>query len=80
MVICKIGYKMTKQTKKETSMLEWKKSHWEMLISIVLVIGTILGVTIPLHIQNKTDMAAQAARTDRLYEMFIDLLKQSKSY
>lgn len=58
---------------------DWKKIHWEMLISIILVIGTILGVTIPLHIQNKTDMAAQAARTARLYEMFVDLIKENRS-
>ena len=26
----------------------------------------------------KSDMSAQAARTDRLYEMFIDLLKETR--
>lgn len=73
---------------------DWKEAHWELLVAVLLVIGTVLGVTIPLHIQSRNEMlefrsemnqmndrtqdqiAAQNVRTDRLYEMFIDLLKK----
>lgn len=56
--------------------------QWQPLIEMIIVLLTILGSTIPLyiHTDNKIDemrreSAAQSARTDRLYKMFIDLLK-----
>jgi hypothetical protein len=52
----------------ERAKKEW---HWEILVAIILVIGTVLGIVIPLHM-------AESARSDRLYEMFIDLLKEKK--
>lgn len=55
-----------------------KKTHWELIISIVLVISTILGVTLPIVYQSKSEIAAQNARTDKLYEMFIELIKEQK--
>lgn len=68
---------------------DWKESHWELLVAVLLVMGTVLGVTIPLHVQSRNEMlqinariedhiAAQDARTDRLYEMFIDLVKENR--
>lgn len=72
----------------------WKEWHWELLVAMLLVIGTVLGVTVPLHIQSRNEMlqyreemigitqelrecvASQNARTDRLYEMFIEQLNK----
>lgn len=45
------------------------------------LIGILIGVyLIVTKFTNKIEeqMAAQAARTDKLYEMFVDLLKESK--
>lgn len=42
------------------------------------IIATIIAGAYCLHRDIKEDMKTQTARTDRLYEMFIDLLKENK--
>ncbi len=74
-------------------MFEKVKFQWQPLVELSLVLLTILGSTIPLylHTDNKLEagmqcirqemrqeIQAQNARTDRLYEMFIQLLKETK--
>lgn len=41
--------------------MEGRKVYWEFLVAIFLVIGTILGVTIPLHLgmQNQVEAIRQ---------------------
>lgn len=86
---------MKRGGQRNSKIVDWKEAHWELLVAVLLVMGTVLGVTIPLHIQSRNEMiqsrsemiqineriedqiTAQNARTDRLYEMFIDLLKKS---
>lgn len=50
--------------------------EWLQTLSIM---ATVLGTAYYIHRDIKDDMKTQTARTDRLYEMFIDLLKDSKS-
>ena len=45
---------------------------WFQYITVIL---TIIGGTYYAHRDLRQDMAVQAARSDRLYEMFIELLK-----
>jgi len=61
------------------------KIQWQPLIEMIIVLVTILGSTIPLHLHTdskieemRKETAAINARADRLYEMFIDLLKERK--
>lgn len=42
------------------------------------IIGTVLGSAYYIHRDIINDMKTQSARTDRLYEMFIDMLKEGK--
>ncbi len=42
------------------------------------IIGTVIGCAYYIHRDIKEDMKCQTARTDRLYEMFIDLVKERK--
>jgi hypothetical protein len=42
------------------------------------IIGTVLGTAYYIHRDIINDMKTQSARTDRLYEMFIDLLKEGQ--
>ena len=42
------------------------------------IIAMIIAGAYYLHRDSKEDMKTQTARTDRLYEMFIDLLKENK--
>jgi hypothetical protein len=46
--------------------MEKEKIHWEFLVGVILVIGTILGVTIPLHmsLQNSTQNFMEGIRQD----------------
>ncbi len=46
-------------------------NEWKGLIEIGVLFAAFLGVIIPLEIR-------QGNRTDKLYEMFIDLLKDKK--
>jgi hypothetical protein len=53
--------------------------------SVITILITIVGCTYYIHRDMKADMEkqqqainTQSARTDRLYEMFIDLLKENK--
>ena len=48
---------------------------WTQTISII---ATVLATSYYIHRNIKQDMKNQTARTDRLYEMFIDLLKEGK--
>ena len=61
--------------------MEKMKAH----IETIAVIGSIIGSLIFLDSRDtsrsndlKAEMRIQSQRTDRLYEMFIDLLKDSK--
>jgi hypothetical protein len=47
-------------------------------IQTLSIIATIIVGAYYIHRDIKEDMKAQTARTDRLYEMFIDLLKEQK--
>ncbi len=55
---------------------------WMPAIELGIVLVTILGSTIPLYLHTDAklhaEMEKQTQRTDRLYEMFIELLKESK--
>ncbi len=42
------------------------------------VIATVIAAAYYIHRDIREDMKSQSARTDRLYEMFIDLLKEGK--
>ncbi len=42
------------------------------------IILTVLASAYYIHRDIVTDMKAQTARTDKLYEMFIDLIKETK--
>jgi hypothetical protein len=42
------------------------------------VIVTVLGTAYYIHRDIASDMKNHTARTDKLYEMFIDLLKEGK--
>lgn len=42
------------------------------------IIATILSTAYYIHQDITTDMKTQSARTDRLYEMFIDLVKETR--
>lgn len=43
------------------------------------IITTVIVSAYYIHKDIREDMKTQSARTDRLYEMFIDLLKEKKS-
>ncbi len=42
------------------------------------IIATVVGSAYYIHRDVKEDMKSQTARTDKLYEMFIDLIKEGK--
>ena len=48
---------------------------WTQTISIM---ATIIASAYYIHREIQSDMRLQTSRTDRLYEMFIDLLKDGK--
>ena len=48
------------------------------IIHTLSIIATVVASAYYIHRDIKEDMKTQAARTDRLYEMFIDLLKERK--
>jgi hypothetical protein len=50
-------------------------TDWMQTLSII---ATVIGAAYYIHRDIKEDMKSQTARTDRLYEMFIDLLKENK--
>jgi ClpP class serine protease len=54
-------------------------------LQFLLLIGTILGAAKYMHTEFKEwtkeireDVKIQTARTDRLYEMFVDLIKENR--
>jgi len=47
-------------------------------IQTLSVIATIIGTSYYIHRDIKEDMKTQTARTDKLYEMFIDLIKEGR--
>lgn len=55
--------------------MENKMADWMQFIGIIV---TVLGSAYYIHRDIHEDMKVQSARTDRLYEMFIDLLKDRK--
>lgn len=44
----------------------------------ITIIATVIGSAYYIHRDIKEDMKTQTARTDKLYEMFIELLKEGK--
>ena len=48
---------------------------WSQAISIM---ATVVATGYYIHREIHADMAAQSLRSDRLYEMFIDLLKEGR--
>lgn len=51
------------------------KMEWFQTLSII---ATVIGSAYYIHRDVKEDMKTQTARTDRLYEMFIQLIQDSK--
>ena len=51
-------------------------NDWTQTISIIC---TILATGYYIHREVQSDIRSANARTDRLYEMFIDLIKESRS-
>lgn len=49
--------------------------EWMHTISII---ATVVGSAYYIHRDITEDMKTQSARTDKLYEMFIDLLKEGR--
>jgi len=47
-------------------------------IQVLTIIASVAVSAFYIHREVQQDIKAQAARTDRLYEMFIDLLKEGK--
>ena len=47
-------------------------------IHTLSVITTVVVSAYYIHRDIRADMSTQSARTDKLYEMFIDLLKEKK--
>jgi len=75
--------------KQENISIEEKIHRWQPLIELIVVLATIVGTTVPLYIHTdnttkemiseiRRDMQVQNARSDRLYEMFVELLKEGK--
>lgn len=63
---------------------------WQPIVELIIVLVTVLGSTITLYVHTDNKMHAQIsemreevsvqnARTDKLYEMFIDLLKETRN-
>jgi len=52
-------------------MMDWTQT--------LTIIATVLASAYYIHRDIITDMRIQSARTDKLYEMFIDLLKEGKN-
>ena len=50
-------------------------NEWFQTLSIM---ATVIGSAYYIHRDVKEDMKSQTSRTDRLYEMFIDLLKEAR--
>jgi len=48
---------------------------WIQTLSILI---TVIGSAYYIHREIHEDIKTQAARTDRLYEMFIDLIKEGR--
>ncbi len=51
------------------------KMEWLQTLSII---ATVLGTAYYIHRDIREDMKVHSARTDKLYEMFIDLIKEGK--
>jgi hypothetical protein len=47
-------------------------------LQTLTIIASVLASAYYIHRDIHEDMRAQAARTDKLYEMFIDLIKEKK--
>lgn len=47
-------------------------------LQTLTIIGTVLASAYYIHRDILADMKAQSSRTDRLYEMFIDLVKEGR--
>ena len=47
-------------------------------IQTLTIMATVLASAYYIHRDIREDMKTQSARTDRLYEMFIDLLKEGR--
>lgn len=45
-------------------------------IQTLSIIATVIASAYYVHRDTRADMQAQSARTDKLYEMFIDLLRR----
>jgi triacylglycerol esterase/lipase EstA (alpha/beta hydrolase family) len=48
---------------------------WIQTLSIMV---TVIGCAYYIHRDMQNDMRIQSARTDKLYEMFIDLIKEGR--
>ena len=53
-------------------------SNWASHIEFLVLLTTLLGSFYLLDGKIERATSAQSARTDRLYEMFIDLVKETK--
>lgn len=48
-------------------------------IQTLSIMATVIASAYYIHREVQSDMRAQCARTDKLYEMFIDLLKEGRA-
>jgi hypothetical protein len=55
-----------------------KEKNWSVHVEWVVLMITVIGGIYVINSEIRTEMRSQAARTDRLYEMFIDLVKERK--
>jgi hypothetical protein len=47
-------------------------------VQTISIIATVVGSAYYIHREVQADIRTQSARTDRLYEMFIDLLREGR--
>jgi len=55
-----------------------KEKNWGVHIEFAILFVTLLGGFYTLDAKIERQISAQSSRTDKLYEMFIDLLKERK--
>ena len=47
-------------------------------IQTISIMATVVASAFYMHREIQSDIKSQSARTDKLYEMFVDLLKERK--
>jgi hypothetical protein len=55
-----------------------EKNQWLSHAEFIILLVTLIGVFYNLDYKIERCTSAQAARTDKLYEMFIELIKENR--